>query len=213
MESVAVEPIIVLHLGCQHKKTPEALGLVARDANGGTIQRPIQMINLDMNPHVEPDILCTLGKEPIPLEDNSIDLVIANHVLEHIGDHAGDVTAWFHFWSEVYRVMRPGGALKFECPYYSSLWAWADPTHVRAISEMTFLYLNQDAYRSPGSSIPDYRPNFDFWSFDPRTGRQGELEIIPDHTNEGVRQKEAVSFIRGTLVARKPLRPYWEDAQ
>lgn len=28
-------------------------------------------------------------------------------------------------------------------PYYSSVRAWQDPTHVRAISEFTFLYFNK----------------------------------------------------------------------
>lgn len=195
--------IVVLHLGCDDKKTPESLGLRFFDAEGATIECPVRMINLDMNKHVEPDILCTLGKDAIPLPDDSVDFVVALHVLEHIGDHAGDVTAWFFFWSELYRVMKPGAAIQFECPYHSSVWAWADPTHVRAISEFTFLYLNQDAYKV-GGAIPDYRPLCDF--FNPRP-----LEKINDHTNADVAAMEAVSFIRGKLVARKPFKPYWES--
>jgi len=196
----------VLHLGCGRKKTPEALGLSIVHADGSTDTRQIHLINLDMNPHVQPDLVCVLGKQTIDLPDNSVDFVIALHVLEHIGDHQGDMAAWWLFWTDLYRVMKPDARLQFECPYYSSLWAWADPTHVRAISEFTFLYLNQDAYRSNKAqgAMPDYRPPFDF--FAPR-----DLDIIPDHTNEGVRAKEAVSFIRGHLVCRKPLRPYWED--
>jgi len=198
--------VVVLHLGCDDKKTPEALGLQFKTGPGGAaIDAPVRMVNLDMNPHVQPDLLCVLGKERIALEDNSVDFVIALHVLEHIGDHAGDVKAWFYFWQEVYRVMKPGAALQFECPYFSSVWAWADPTHVRAISEFTFLYLNQDAYRCPGA-IPDYRVPFDFVPME-------ELQKIPDHTNPDVAKQEAVSFIRGRLMARKPLKPYWEDPQ
>jgi hypothetical protein len=62
------------------------------------------------------------------------------------------------------------------------------------------VYLNQEAYASPGSAIPDYRPNFDFVLV--------QHENIPDHTNP--ENTEPVAFIRGTLVARKPLVPYWE---
>lgn len=199
------DSIVVLHLGCNHKKTPESLGLQIMRMDGTPDDRPVTMINLDMNPAVEPDVLCTLGKEPIALPDNSVDLVIALHVLEHIGDSPGDVQAWWLFWRELYRVMKANAGIQFECPYHSSVWAWADPTHVRAISEMSFLYLNQDAYRS-GGAIPDYRPLCDFVA-------DRELEKIPDHTNAAVRAMEPVSFIRGRLRARKPLRPYWEDAR
>lgn len=200
----ATASVTVLHLGCHHKHTPEALGLQLFGRDGQPDPRPIRMINLDMNPHVQPDLLCELGKDRIALPDDSVDLVIALHVLEHIGHGPGDFAAWWQFWGELYRVMKTGARIQFECPYHSSVWAWADPTHVRAVSEFTFLYLNQDAYRH-GGAIPDYRPPFDFVA-------ERELEKIPDHTNAAVRESEAISFIRGHLVARKPLRPYWEDA-
>ena len=194
--------IVLLHLGCNHKQTPESIGLEITTMDGTPDPRPVRMVNLDMNPGVNPDVLCCLGKDPIDLPDNSVDLVIALHVLEHIGESPGDVKAWWLFWNELYRVMKHGTVIQFECPYYSSLWAWADPTHVRAISEMSFLYLNQDAY-TVGGAIPDYRPLCDFEVV-------GDLEKIPDHTNANVRAIEQVSFIRGRLRARKPLRPYWE---
>lgn len=194
-------PLVILHLGCDDKKTPEALGL-QMFKGADQISPPMRMVNLDCNPHVQPDLLCRLGTDRIELPDDSVDFAIALHVLEHIGDNPGDITAWFQFWTELYRVMKDGATIQFECPYYSSVWAWADPTHVRAISEMTFLYLNQDSYRLPGA-IPDYRPPFDFVV--------QQLQKLPDHTNPDIAKMEAVSFIKGYLKARKPLRPYWED--
>jgi SAM-dependent methyltransferase len=199
------QEIVVLHLGCNHKRTLEALGLALHRQDGEPLSNPVRLVNLDMNPRVEPDLVCELGKDRIDLPDDSVDLVIANHVLEHIG-RQGEVDAWLFFWAELYRVMKPDARVQFECPYFSSLWAWADPTHVRAISEMTFLYLNQDAYRGNrnGGAMPDYRPVCDFVNPEP-------LQLVPDHTNAWVRAQEKVSFIRGSLIARKPFRPYWED--
>ncbi len=193
--------LTVLHIGCGRRKKPEDIGFALRLPDGSAYDGPMTWLNLDGNPSVEPDVLCELGTQPIPLEDNSVDLAVAFHVIEHIGE-IGKVEGWFYFWQELYRVLKPNGRVQFECPYATSIWAWADPTHIRAISEYTFLYLNQDAYRC-GGSIPDYRPPFDFALQDVR--------LRPDAMNEDVRQKEAISFINGVLVARKPLKPYWED--
>jgi SAM-dependent methyltransferase len=190
----------VLHLGAGRRKTPEDIGFKLTGTDGSAYGGELKWLNLDGNASVNPDVLCWLGKDPIPLPDNSVDLVIAFHVIEHIGD-IGKTEEWFYFWQEIYRVMKPGARLQFECPYATSIWAWADPTHVRAISEYTFIYLNQDAY-TVGGSIPDYRPPFDF--------QLGEVRLRPDPVNDDVREKEAISFINGVLTARKPLNPYWE---
>jgi SAM-dependent methyltransferase len=197
---VSAPPYVLLHLGCGRKKTLDAIGMRLSHPDGRPMDREIQVVNLDRLADVEPDVLCELATDRIDLPDDSVDAVLALHVLEHIG-RQGEIEGWFHFWAEIYRVMKPNALLRFECPHSASLWCWADPTHVRAINEYCFLYLNQDSYKVTGSAIPDYRPPFDF--------AIAEIESIPDHTNADVRAKEPISFIRGTLVARKPLRPYW----
>jgi SAM-dependent methyltransferase len=159
----------------------------------------VDLLTLDANPHVNPRVLCTLGRDPIPLADNSVDIGIAMHVFEHIGP-AGDARAWFYTFEELYRVLKPGAMLQFECPYYSSLWAWADPTHVRAISEYSFLYLNQDAYTC-GGSIPDFRPACDFVLT--------EWHLQPDSNPDVAAREVNGSHINGRLVARKPFNAYW----
>jgi SAM-dependent methyltransferase len=196
----AGETLTMLHLGCGRRKSPEDIGFSLVGKDGQPYAGKMKWVNLDGNPSVEPDLVCVLGVDPIALPDDSVDMVIAHHVIEHIGE-IGKTEAWFYFWQELYRVMKPGGRVQFECPYATSIWAWADPTHIRAISEYTFLYLNQDAY-TVGGSIPDYRPPFDFVLTDTR--------LRPDPINEGVRAMEQASFINGVLVARKPLNPYWE---
>lgn len=191
--------LTVLHLGCGRRKTAADIGFELKAADGSLYDGKVTWLNLDGNPTVEPDLVCVLGRDAIPLDADSVDLVIAHHVIEHIGE-IGKIEAWFYFWEELYRVMKPNARVQFECPYANSIWAWADPTHIRAISEYTFLYLNQDAYTC-GGSIPDYRPPFDFVLSDVR--------LRPDPINDDVRMKEAVSFINGVLIARKPFNPYW----
>lgn len=186
--TVAVAPT-VLHLGCGRQ--------AVRDVN-----RWARVITLDADARLKPDVVCSLGRDAIPLDENSVDVAIAQHVLEHIG-HQGETAHWFYFWEELYRVLRPGGLVRFESPLASSTWAWADPSHTRALSPESFVFLDQEAYRLPGSSISPFRIRCDFELF-------GICNYIAD-VNPAVRAKEQFSHFSGVLRARKPLRPWWES--
>ena len=87
--------------------------------------------------------------------DNSVDEIECSNFVEHIphGDSRHDL--FFQFFDEIHRILKPAtfspenpnipisGFARIVCPYYSSLRAWQDPTHHRAISEASFLYLNK----------------------------------------------------------------------
>lgn len=195
-----MDTLTVLDLGCGRRRDDYALTARTPD---GEVPATFRVIRLDANPDVQPDLVCRLGAEPIPLDDDSVDLALAWHLLEHIG-RQGETGEWFAFWQDLYRVLTPGGRMQFEVPLASSVWAWADPTHTRALNEYSFLYLNQDAYRC-GGSIPDFRLVCDLPSV--------SFERVPDGANADVRAREAESYLRGTLVARKPFRPWWEDVR
>jgi SAM-dependent methyltransferase len=55
----------------------------------------------------------------LPLSDQSVDLVMATDVVEHVDDDQGAV-------SEIYRVLRPGGIVLFTVPAFPSLWGLQD---------------------------------------------------------------------------------------
>lgn len=203
---VSLPEFVVLHLGCGRKQRLADLPpITCRDEAGTEIRPPIRLINLDGMPHVGAHLTATLGMDAIPLPANCVNLVIATHVLEHIGVQ-GELGEWFTFWGDVYRVMKPGACLSFLSPYFTSIWCWGDPTHTRAMSEVVFIYLNQDSYRIPAeqTAIPDYRPPCDF--------QLARWSLVAD-TNPDIRQRESRSHIEGVLVARKPFRPYWEDVR
>lgn len=167
----------VLHLGCGRREHVEGV------------------VTLDADARVNPDLVCTLGEDRIPLADDSVDVAVANHVLEHIGVQ-GETVRWFQFWEDLYRVLKPGALFTFESPLYSSVWAWADPSHTRALSPESFVFFNQDAYRLPGSSISPFRVRCDFTPV-------GNIAYVGDDRGG--------SHFGGTLRARKPLRPWWES--
>jgi SAM-dependent methyltransferase len=182
----------VLHLGCGRK---------GRDLSIDS-REPAEIITLDADARLAPEIVCTLGRDPIPLPDNSIDLAVAIHVLEHIG-RQGETAEWFFFWEELYRVLTPGGRLEFESPLYSSVWAWGDPSHVRVLSPQALVFFSQDSYRLEGSAISPYRIACDFLPLQ-------TFEGMTD-TNPQIAAQEQFSHFRGILTAQKPLRPWWLD--
>lgn len=174
----------ILHLGCGRRKDE-------RFGHGDDAE----VIALDMDAANDPDIVCRLGRDHIPLPDNSVDQAVAIHVLEHIG-RQGETEEWFFFWEDLYRVLRPGGELHFISPLWNSVWAWSDPTHSRALAPQCFVFFDQDNYRIDNSSISPYRIKCDFKATEPFT-----------MTEDGMGRPDAFT---GCLKAEKPLKPWWE---
>jgi SAM-dependent methyltransferase len=204
--TTAIATSHVLHIGsgrktgCDARQLFDYVRLVNREAED------VRVTHLDADARLNPDVVCTLGHEPIPLPDNSVDLIVAWHVLEHVGKQ-GESAAWFFAWEEMYRVLTPGGFLYGESPYYDSLWAWLDPTHTRAIGEASFAFFKQDNYRHVGNMISPYRIACDF-EYEPICQEMpGAFVQIQDPSNERVRN------IRFSLQAVKPLKPWWTDAR
>lgn len=82
------------------------------------------------------DKIMDLEKYPWKFEDESVDEIHCSHYVEHVTD-------LIKFMDEIHRVLKKGCRATIIAPYYSSMRAWQDPTHKRAISEATFLYFNK----------------------------------------------------------------------
>lgn len=102
----------ILDVGCGANKTEGAIGL-------------------DNNPRTNADVIHDLGELPYPFADNEFDLVVSNHVVEHVPDVMG-------FIGELHRVTRPGGRIKLLCPHYTNPDWPNDPTHRNHINSYTF---------------------------------------------------------------------------
>jgi hypothetical protein len=106
--------------------------------------------------------------------DNSVDEIECSHFVEHIPHGNGYHDPFFQFFDEVYRILKPAefdpnnpnipikGFMNIVAPYYSSMRAWQDPTHQRAISEATFLYLNKEWRKTNQLDHYDVQCDFDF---------------------------------------------------
>jgi SAM-dependent methyltransferase len=99
-----------LNLGCGQHKLP---GFVNVDRFGA------------------PDLKHDLEAFPWPWPDSSVDEVVLQHVLEHLGQTPD---TFIGVMKELYRVCKPGALVKIAVPHPRHDNFLGDPTHVRAIT-------------------------------------------------------------------------------
>ena len=85
------------------------------------------------------DIVHDFRKTPWPMPNDCCSRVLASHCLEHVVD-------LMPVMAEIHRVCKHGAAVFITVPYWQSLGAWQDPTHVRCFNENSFYYFDD---RSP----------------------------------------------------------------
>lgn len=97
---------------------------------GSGYKRYPNVVNIDQDINCSPDILVNLDDVNLhlPLEDNSVDRVIAYHILEHIG------TGYFKLLQEIYRVSKHGTIIDIHVPHPNHEIYLNDPTHKRPIT-------------------------------------------------------------------------------
>jgi len=94
----------------------DASGKISLNIGVGPYQLIKGALTLDILPELKPDILYDLNntKEKIPLEDNSIDIIIAGEVIEHIRYP-------IFFLDECRRILKEGGKMVLSTPNICSL--------------------------------------------------------------------------------------------
>ena len=103
-------------------------GLMLIDLGGGINKRE-GYTSID---RYDADILADLN-DGIPLPTNSVGVIYASHVLEHLKDPIKSM-------SEIHRVLVHGGWAFIEVPSTDGRGAFQDPTHVSFWNENSFLY-------------------------------------------------------------------------
>tara|TARA_R100000030_G_scaffold86654_1_gene70117 strand:+ start:1318 stop:2559 length:1242 start_codon:yes stop_codon:yes gene_type:complete len=110
------------------ERDAEKKDLLKVDIGGGLFPRPGYM-TIDQE---GADITCDLN-DGIPLPDNSVGVINASHVIEHLRDPIKTMR-------EIHRVLAHGGWAFIEVPSTDGRGAWQDPTHVSFWNEHSFWY-------------------------------------------------------------------------
>jgi SAM-dependent methyltransferase len=108
--------------------------LLCVDIGGGLNPYP-NYVSIDLRE--DADIVYDLN-DGIPLPDNTVGVLNASHILEHLHDKT-------KIMAEIHRVLAPGGWAFIQIPSTDGRGAFQDPTHVSYWNENSFLYYT-DAY-------------------------------------------------------------------
>lgn len=100
-------------------------------------------VNVDI---AEPaDVTCDLGRDPLPFESGSSDLVFSHHTLEHVPDYLFAL-------SEIFRVLKHDGMLLLQLPYVTlTEFNLVNPYHVHNFSENSFAFFDRTRLKGSAS--------------------------------------------------------------
>lgn len=109
-------------------------------------------VNVDLFAECAPDVVCDLERLPWPWANDSVDRVVFNHSLEHLGQAS---RTFLGMMQELYRVCRDRAEVEIVVPHPRSDDFLGDPTHVRAITPNLLSLFDRelnDRWRAMGAS-------------------------------------------------------------
>lgn len=113
--------------------------VVKCDIGCGANKQGPDFIGVDYRKLPGVNIVHNLEDPPIPLPENSVDLAVASHVVEHINPAGG---IFLRFMDDVWRILKPDGEFAMVFPYAGTPYYWQDPTHCNGCNEMTWWYFD-----------------------------------------------------------------------
>lgn len=153
------------------------------------------------------DTVFSIGFEPWPFADNSVDEVHSSHFIEHLSN-LNDKWERTHFFNEMWRVMKAGAKATLIFPHWASNRYYGDPTHKEPFSEMGFYYLSREwrKVQAPHSDVEWFKHGYSC-DFEATWGYSMHPSLLTRHVeyqqNALTFYKEAAQDIMATLVCRK----------
>ncbi|MDB2643649.1 class I SAM-dependent methyltransferase [Luminiphilus sp.] len=112
---------------------------------GAGITRIDGAVNIDISPKA--DVSLTLGVDPLPFDDESVDLIYSDHTIEHVENYLS-------LMGEISRVLKKGGCLLVGVPYVTlTKYHLVNPYHLHNFNEYSFDFFDPTKLR--GSAAED----------------------------------------------------------
>ena len=102
------------------------------------------VVNLDGESNSNADVIWNLGKTPLPFKDEEFDMIIANHILEHVPD-------WWNCFKECSRILKTGGRLEVWLPGNGNDSQLGYRDHINMINQCSFAGIS-GYYRNQGNA-------------------------------------------------------------
>ena len=142
-----------LDLACGDSKAVGYKGVDISDYEAVDYVMDLQQFPWNIKDESADEVRCSYYIEHIKHDNVALDLV---NIVNESNDFAefkdklnkeeftNSQDGMIKFINEVYRILKPGGKLTLIAPYYSSMRAFGDPTHVRYIADFSFYYFNKE---------------------------------------------------------------------
>lgn len=126
--------------------------------------------------------------------------ILLEHFIEHIPHGSGGKDYFIRFFERCWHVLRTNGTVTVRFPWYASIGAFSDPTHVRFITPMTFNYLSREWLRS--RKIEHYDMDCDFEVVSVAGGMAQQIEGLSEEQQQAAMWTQWNAFHEGTAVLR-----------
>ncbi len=143
MASNYVKDLVVLDIACGEGYGSNILSQTAKHVYGVDIDS--ETITCAQKKYVKSNISFKIGStDSIPMEDNSIDVVVSFETIEHHDRHE-------EMMKEISRVLKPDGLLIISTPdklYYSDLRGFINKFHVKELYKEEFNFLIKSFFKN-----------------------------------------------------------------
>lgn len=126
--------------------------------------RAPNVVNLDGYAICRPNVVWDLSKTPLPFENETFDLILASHILEHVPN-------WWDCFSDFGRILKVGGTVEVFVPGGGSDSILGYRDHINTINHCSF-----------AGTYGTYRNGSNAWAEENRKGWAGRLKLVEKKT-------------------------------